>query len=206
MILFRRPSTQRINEYLEGSRALSFSYTEVGATNRKIPEGYVVDHNRVLLGRGEAVFERAIDVVRRMEMFPSWAELYCSEPTLQAGSNIAVLARHLGFWSLNPCRIVYLLDHHERGIDRFGFAYGTLPDHLERGEERFVIERHRDDGFVWFDLLAFSRPAHLLTKLGYPVTRLYQMRFARDCLGAISTNLAEPTLTNDTESVSSSAK
>ena len=38
---------------------------------------------------------------------------------------------------------------------RFGFAYGTLPGHGGSGEERFLIERDRDDG-VWYDILAFS--------------------------------------------------
>jgi uncharacterized protein (UPF0548 family) len=25
-------------------------------------------------------------------------------------------------------------------VRRFGFAYGTLPDHVESGEERFTVE------------------------------------------------------------------
>ncbi len=46
------------------------------------------------------------------------------------GGRLAV--RHYGFWSLNACRIVYVVD--DRGAHpRFGFAYGTLTEHGESG-------------------------------------------------------------------------
>ncbi len=51
---------------------------------------------------------------------------------------------------------------------RFGFAYGTLPDHAGSGEELFLIEWDRGEGSVWYDVLAFSRPGHILDRLGYP--------------------------------------
>ena len=69
-------------------------------------------------------------------------------------------------------------------VKRFGFAYGTLRDHAERGEERFMIEWQGSDDSVWYDILAFSQP-NLLAKLGYPLTRRLQKRFARDSLAAM---------------------
>ena len=36
---------------------------------------------------------------------------------------------------------------------KFGFAYGTLPDHAATGEERFLIEWNQDDDSVWYDIL-----------------------------------------------------
>ena len=68
----------------------------------------------------------------------------------------------------------------EGPIVRFGFAYGTLPDHAEKGEERFSVEWHHEDNSVWYDILAFSRPNHPLARLGLPLTRRLQRRFARD--------------------------
>ena len=62
---------------------------------------------------------------------------------------------------------------------RFGFAYGTLPGHVEQGEERFLVER-TDDDTVWYDILALSRPRHILTKIGYPFVRRLQKRFGRE--------------------------
>ena len=65
-------------------------------------------------------------------------------------------------------------------MERFGFAYGTLPGHAERGEERFLVEWSHEDDSVFYDVLAFSRPNHLLAWLGYPFARILQRRFARD--------------------------
>jgi uncharacterized protein (UPF0548 family) len=42
----------------------------------------------------------------------------------------------------------------------------------------------RDDS-VFYDLYAFSRPNQLLAKLGYPLARHLQHRFARDSLQAM---------------------
>jgi len=73
-----------------------------------------------------------------------------------------------------------MIDEEPGDMKRFGFAYGTLPDHAETGEERFTIEWHPNDDSVWYDILAFSRPNKLAAKLGYPITRVFQRRFARD--------------------------
>jgi len=52
---------------------------------------------------------------------------------------VAILARSIGLWWLNACRIVYVVDK----VDKFGFAYGTLPDHAGSGEERWNGTRTR---------------------------------------------------------------
>jgi uncharacterized protein (UPF0548 family) len=94
---------------------------------------------------------------------------------------VCVLARHLGFYSLNPARIVRVLDEPGRypGYRRYGYVYGTLPAHSERGEERFSVEL-LPDGSVWYDLYSFARGGDALVRLGYPVRRALQRRFARD--------------------------
>ena len=50
---------------------------------------------------------------------------------------------------------------------RFGFAYGTLPGHIEAGEERFLIEWDRGDDRVWYDIVAYFRPRHVLARVGW---------------------------------------
>ena len=117
------------------------------------------------------------------------------ETPIQAGNTVAMRARHFGFWSLNACRIVYVIadgvDHlseQDSGpteVHRFGFAYGTLPDHAERGEERFTIEWRPEDDSVWYDILAFSRPHQIAARIGYPITRRLQKRFVRESLRAM---------------------
>jgi uncharacterized protein (UPF0548 family) len=60
-----------------------------------------------------------------------------------------------------------------------------LEDHVERGEESFLIEWRRSDDSVWYDILAFSRPKHILAWLGYPLVRRAQKHFARTSAAAM---------------------
>ena len=92
---------------------------------------------------------------------PGLKRLYPDTP-IETGRDVAPLARHLGFYSLNACRIVYVIDE----PNTFGFAYGTLTEHVEIGEERFKVEFDPDSGEIWYDIFAFSRPGHHLVKLG----------------------------------------
>jgi uncharacterized protein (UPF0548 family) len=170
---------------LESSRRSDFSYREIGATRDGEPQSYNIDHHRVKLGRGEAVFVRAADALRAWKMFQlGWVEVLWPSVPIAEGTTVAILVHLFGFWSLNAARIVYVVD--ERGpVRRFGFAYGTLVDHVESGEERFTLEWHATDDSVWYDLLAFSRPRHPLAAAAYPVSRQIQKRFARDSLKAM---------------------
>jgi uncharacterized protein (UPF0548 family) len=141
-----------------------------------------VDHNRVDLGRGVEVYARAVEALKHWRQFElGWVSLVPRGVKIEKGAAVAVKAWACGMWSLNACRIVYVVDE----ADRFGFAYGTLPDHIERGEERFLVERNRTDDSVWYDILAFSQPRHPLVRLGFPVARMMQKRFARDSLAAM---------------------
>jgi len=150
-----------------------------------VPSGFVIDHNRVRLGLGLAAFERARAAVRRWEMFHlGWVHLCWPSTPIVANTTVAVLIRQFGVWLSNACRIVYLVEQ-TGDLHRFGFAYGTLPDHAESGEERFTVEWNRSDDSVWYDLLAVSRPNHLLARLGYPYARRLQRRFASDSLRAM---------------------
>ena len=185
MFFVTKPSLARIHELITAQHQLSFSYPEIGATRTTPPPGYTVDYNRVQLGFGKESFERAVNAVRTWQQFDlGWVEATPTDTPIELNATIGVLAHHLGFWSLNFSRIVYLIN--EQGtIDKFGFAYGTLANHVERGEERFTIEWHREDDSVWYDILAFSKPNQLLIRLGRPFARRLQKRFAKDSLQAM---------------------
>ena len=71
-------------------------------------------------------------------------------------------------------------------LRRYGFAFGTLPGHVERGEERFTVEWHRVDDSVSYEVFAFTRPVHPLAKVGLPFVRLVQRRFAAASLCAMA--------------------
>ena len=182
MLLLRKPGEKQIRAFLEAQVDTTFSYADVGASRTGAPAGYAVDHNRIKLGEGEAAFHHAVRAIRGWEMFNlGWVQVFFADTPIAAGHVVAVLARHLRFFSLNACRIVYTIDSsgdEDGAIKRYGFAYGTLAEHAERGEERFSVEWHAEDDSVWYDLFAFSRPNHRLARLGYPVARRLQKRFA----------------------------
>jgi len=179
MLSLSKPYRQSILAFISALRNQNFSYLEVGCTRQQAPPGYVADHNRVSLGQGIETFERAKSAIRQWKMFDMpWLELCWPDTPIEPGATVAVVVSHLGFWSMNACRIVYVIDEHGSS-ERYGFAYGTLPDHMERGEERFSVEFHTDDQTVWYDLYAFSRPS-LQARLAYPFARALQKRFARD--------------------------
>jgi uncharacterized protein (UPF0548 family) len=185
MLSLRKPPAESIRPFLEGQAKRPFSYAAVGATSGTPPAAYAVDRTRIKLGEGEPVFRSAIVALRRWEQFRlGWVEAWSPDTPIQTGEVVAVMGRAIGLWWLNACRIVYVVD--ESGpISKFGFAYGTLPGHVESGEERFLIEWDRGDDSVWYDILAFSRPNHFLTRLGYPVVRRTQKRFGRDSAAAM---------------------
>ena len=185
MFFLSKPSKARIQQFIASQSGFDFSDPHAGNKSLEAQRGYTVDHNRIELGRGEQVFALASAALARWEMFNlGWLELLPADAPIQKGTTVAVLVRHFGFWSLNACRIVRVLD--EDGIvQRYGFLYGTLPDHAEQGVERFTVEWHRDSDGVFYDILARSRPNKLIAKLGYPLARALQKRFARDSLQAM---------------------
>jgi uncharacterized protein (UPF0548 family) len=119
-----------------------------------------------------------------------WIQLCWPDAAIEESATVAVLLSHFGFWSLNASRIVYVID--ENGSDKkFGFAYGTLVQHAERGEERFSVEFHSKDQSVWYDVCAFSKP-NLLARLAYPFARSLQKRFAADSKLAMQRAVSSP--------------
>lgn len=185
MFTLFEPSDAQIESFLNEQRVLPFSYEEVGASQAEIPQNYPINHRLVQIGSGAEVFARAKFSVQLWTMYRlDWTRLYPRDAPIAVGETVCVVVNHGFCWSINPCRIVYILD--EKGeTERFGFAFGTLPGHSETGEERFTIEwRHQDDS-VWFELLSFARPHDILAKIGFPFVGFFQKKFAEDAAQAM---------------------
>lgn len=179
MLLFRKPSAATIQDFLTQQARLDLTYADLGATLTTPPAGYVVDHTRVQLGQGEAVFQAGRSALEHWQQFHlGWLEASPADTPILVGEVVALVAHAFGLWWLNACRIVRVIDEGEP-VRRFGFAYGTLPEHAGTGEERFLVEWDPADDRVWYDILAFSRPKQLLARLGYPLFRRMQKRFGR---------------------------
>jgi uncharacterized protein (UPF0548 family) len=187
MFFFRRPTAQRIDRLRQTAMRDTFSYPEVGATLKgEIPEQYNLDRNRVRLGEGAVTFERASVALCNWKMFDiGWVELLHPGDPVAPGQTVLVLARTCGLYSLSATRVIAMIDDDTGHVRRRGFSYGTLPHHVERGEERFSIEHRLKDDSVWYDILAFSVPQHLFARIAYPLSRAAQRRFARDSKAAM---------------------
>jgi uncharacterized protein (UPF0548 family) len=159
------------------------TYPEVGATreSRSLPPGYQHDAHSVLIGHGDTAFQRGKDALRHWQAHRHvGATLTPTNPPLAVGAVVVVTFRLGPLYVMAPCRLVYLSDE----ADRFGFAYGSLPGHPERGEEAFQIRRDAD-GVVTFDIVVFSRPADLLARIASPVARAVQRRITKGYLEGV---------------------
>jgi uncharacterized protein (UPF0548 family) len=174
--LFKHPESIAA-AFLARERSLPHSYKEVGDTQKETPvPGFDNDFNFIELGRGDAVWEAAKSAIQAWKMFPGgWACIWPETTPIRVGEVVAMHAKVMGLWWMNSCRIVYVIDL----PDKFGFAYGTLPGHVECGEELFMVER-TTDGSVRYVIKAFSKPRFWPARLGYPIARAYQRKFVRD--------------------------
>jgi uncharacterized protein (UPF0548 family) len=173
-------------EKLRGrNERVAFSYGALGQSAEGHPAGYTLDHNAISLGQGERTWSLACEALRSWKMFPpGWTAIEPAGAPIRQGETLTMLAHGFGLWWLNGCRIVYVVNEHDSSPRRFGFAYGTLVTHVEEGEERFMVEM-REDGSVWYDIRAFSRPRFWPVRLFKPLARRLQRRFARESLSAM---------------------
>lgn len=185
---FSLPSSDKLEQHWQTQKKQHFAYPEVGSSAQVFPSGYDHDREATLLGFGDVVFEKAKQALRNWAMFPSaWTRIFPANTPLQQGNEVLVLFRLFGlWWWRNSSRIVYLIDEPAR----FGFAYGTLPAHIEKGEEIFQVEL-RDDGSVWYSIQAFSKPNRWYVWLVYPLARAYQRKFRRDSFRAMEREISE---------------
>jgi uncharacterized protein (UPF0548 family) len=143
----------------------------------RLPLGFVHDRSRSCIGHGQSAFAAARQGFQRWAMFDlGWARVANPGAPIEPGQIIAMEALTLGLWTLNLSRILETVDN----ASRFGLLYATTPMHVEQGAERFLLEFDATTGEVHYLLEAISRPRHLLARLGLPISRTFQHRFARD--------------------------
>lgn len=177
MFSLSKPTAKSVRAFLETQEREPLTYSEVGASVSACPAGYRINHTRLRLGSGEPAFRAARDALRCWTPFDlGWVGIVPAGAPVEAGETVAVVARCLGLWWVNACRIVTVLD----GERRFGFACGTLPGHAGTGEECFTVEWDDRDGCVWYEVRSFSRPRHPLVRLAGAYLRVVQRRFGRE--------------------------
>lgn len=180
MVRFVRPSDAQLRRVLSRAGDDALTYGEVGATrSQPLPSHYHHVRAERILGQGDAVFANARAALRRWEPQKGSGLSVVADGPVTSGTTVAVAAPlPIGF-AIATCRIVYV----EEDADCFAWAYGTLPTHPERGEERFEITR--SDDAVVFRVTAFSRPQQLLARIGAPIARVLQSKATTRYLDAM---------------------
>jgi uncharacterized protein (UPF0548 family) len=148
------------------------------------PEGFRLDRWSRSLRGGADVFERARDALRHWRVHEGAGLVVEAGGEPAVGIVVAMAASlPVGFIEV-VCRVVDVVD----ADDRFGFAYGTLPDHPEQGEESFTVVRS-EDGVVRFEIVAVSRHRQLLARAFPPVARRLQVRATNRYFAAMQANV-----------------
>lgn len=186
MLFFLKPSETLIQSRLAERSVMAFSYAYVGATRSTPPAGWRINHMRLQVGTGRAKFDALVEALFSWKLLATdGLQVFPSTEKLEQNTDVAILSRHFGIWSVDFCRVLYVLKNQpeQRGnVLRTGFGYGTLPGHAVRGEELFSIEWHTATEEVWYDIYSFSLPATPLVRLIAPIARATQKRFARASL------------------------
>ena len=187
LLRLTRPSESVLHAVLDEQAGAPLTYSEVGATQRpELPDGYTHDRYRIRLPDG--TFELATRGLRAWRAhIDAGVAVFPPTAALEPGANVVLIIHTGPLYAIAACRIVYVCDE----PDRFGFAYGTLPDHPEVGEEAFMVERDTANR-VHFTITAFSRLGSPATRLARPFARVIQQRVTRKYLEGLREYTARP--------------
>lgn len=160
---------------------MPYSYPEVGATKQaRLPFRYRHVELRAKAGYGAEHFERLADRLMYWQIHAdSGLDVAVAGDRAEPGTVLMVTYRFAGLPVRTRCRVLYVIEEPTRR----GFAYGSLPGHPLRGEERFVVD-WRDDNTVEFTVRSFAQPTGIFARLGGPVTRLVRRRINQRYLDA----------------------
>ncbi|MHB1139053.1 MAG: DUF1990 family protein [Microthrixaceae bacterium] len=168
-IVFSRPSTERLDAMLLTAATSELTYDHIGSTLDDPPGATIHSQERVL-GSGQTCFDHAVAGLRVWACHGGLgARVHPADAALTVGANALVVLPAGPFAIVVPDRVVAVVDEPRR----FGFAYGTLDGHQERGEESFVVE-YRDDDTVVATIAVEAEAATLASRVAAPLVRRFQ--------------------------------
>ncbi len=127
---------------VEGFENAVPTYSDIGATLAgKRPDGYHHDHYETVLGSRRETLRRAVTGLKTWQAhrLPG-VRIFPDDQQIHTGATVVVTLGTPVVALAAPCRIVSVIDEETR----WGFAYGALPGHPERGEEAFVVSMSPD--------------------------------------------------------------
>ncbi len=193
MLSLHTPDQNHLRTMVDAWRGRAYSYP-VGLLHRDPPSRlWFTDRHSAVVGHGRDQFEFARQgLVAWAQFQQEWARPALPPATIEVGSTVGYTAQVLGVWWSYCCRIIATIDEVTgEGVTRFGFEYGTLVGHAERGEERFLIEHDPVTDDVTFSLFAVSQPGRWFTWPGLPIARRAQARFRPGAMATIRAYVAD---------------
>ena len=191
----RLAATPRVRRALASlaGRSLNFDPSEIADADPQA--GWHVDDYRQPLPAeppGEPVAGGSFEIARRLMCDYAFADPAIVRAVFDpagelAGRNMLLEARFGPLRFLLGCRVGTITDEASdvdgRAVRVWGWSYGTLEGHFERGRMDFAVWKWLDDGAVEFRIHAVSRRARVgnpLVRLGFRLLgRREQVRFAR---------------------------
>ncbi|KAK8944820.1 UPF0548 protein [Platanthera zijinensis] len=200
---WRRPSRQQQQGCTARAGGLNYSPTFHGASalaaedgalqDRLSDTGFFINRSRVLLGTGRKTYALAKSALLTWRHFGLGWAFVDPETPVEKGRRFCVCVNELLPWVMMPLQIAYVAERRSAAGVRasFGFGSGTLQGHLLAGEERFSVVWDEDDQ-VWYEIFSFSKPAHIISAVGYPYVRLRQKYFAQQSADAVLKHVTAP--------------
>jgi uncharacterized protein (UPF0548 family) len=186
-----RPASETLADLADEWRGRPLSY-EVGLLDRPLDRRrWFRDRAATVVGQGDEDFAAACDAIRGWVKFQqTWTVAARPLAPIETGAIVGYSARVVGLWWSYCCEILEVIDDETTGVRRFGFVYGTLRGHAERGEESFIVTHDRATDEVRFAITAASRPGRWFTWCGLPVARWAQTRFRAGATRAMADDIA----------------
>ena len=187
-ILWGHATDERLAALLSEAKRADYLYSALGMTRSEAPPEYRVERRSVVLGADEDTWGRAVTGLRLWAAHRgAGAHVVPPDAPILEGATVLVTLGVPGCTMVAPCRVVYVTDE----PDVFGFGLRCLQGKgivnsisLKEGEESFLVRRI--DGNVHFEVVAMSRPASLLTRVGGPIARLAQSRMTERYLKGLA--------------------
>ncbi|XP_051115447.1 UPF0548 protein At2g17695 isoform X1 [Andrographis paniculata] len=198
-LCWSRPSQKEQKACIAMSGSFNYHSNYNGATAEPVVtlkeklsgSSFFVNHARVLVGSGLDTFEKGKSALQNWRHFSlNWAFVDPKTP-IQSGTKICVCSKAIFPWLMMPLQVIYVDESRNSNFDAasFSFGSGTLRGHLLAGEERFSITMDEKNN-VWYEILSFSKPDHILSAIGYPYVLMMQKRFTRDSTLAMQKHLS----------------
>lgn len=172
---------------MDAASSDGLSYVAVGMARpgAEVPHGFPARSQRIRMGEGDAVWERAGAVVAGWRIKTAIGfSVDPDDDAVVAGRDYDTVYRSRLVTQFEPVRVVWVADEPRLR----GFGYGTRDGHPLTGEECFLVERD-PDGVVWLVVRSVTRVSRGRWRWLAPAVRIgirvFQRRYAASAVRLI---------------------